>query len=99
MLSKKRFRWTAGEETLRSFFSSAGFERLFCPRCGTHLVVHEAWNPRGISLAMGTVDGDPDIRPQGHMFVDSMAPWDGITSELPQHRGWPAGLGPAASRQ
>lgn len=41
---------------------------------------------------MGSLDGDPGHRPRAHIFVDSKAPWDRITDDLPQH---PAQLGSA----
>jgi hypothetical protein len=34
---------------------------------------------------MGAFDDDPGIRPQFHTYVDSRAPWDTITDDLPQH--------------
>jgi hypothetical protein len=35
---------------------------------------------------MGAFDDDPGIRPQFHTYVDSRAPWDEITDDLPQYR-------------
>jgi hypothetical protein len=38
---------------------------------------------------MGAFDDDPGIRPQFHTFVDSRAPWDRISDDLPQYsEGW-----------
>jgi hypothetical protein len=34
---------------------------------------------------MGSLDDDPPIRPQYHIFVGSKAGWDRITDDLPQH--------------
>ncbi len=34
---------------------------------------------------MGTLDDDPGIRPQVHIFVASQAPWYDIPDPLPQH--------------
>jgi len=38
---------------------------------------------------MGTLDDDPGIRPQMHIFVGSKAPWFDIADELPQHEEYP----------
>ena len=34
-------------------------------------------------------DGDPGVRPQGHIFVGSKACWYAITDDLPQHEEYP----------
>lgn len=96
VINRRYFRWLAGEERLRSYRATPELERFFCPRCGTHLAALEAWNPKGITIAMGCFDGDPGIRPEGHMFVGSRAPWYTIADELPASATWPEGLGPAA---
>jgi len=31
------------------------------------------------------MDDDPGVRPQGHIFVGSMAPWFSITDGLPKY--------------
>jgi len=43
----------------------------------------------GYGLALGTLDGDPGLRPERHVFVANKAPWFEITDDLPQHQGWP----------
>jgi hypothetical protein len=42
---------------------------------------------RIVGIPAGTVDGDPGIRPQMHLFVDGNAPWYDIRDDLPQHAG------------
>ena len=42
---------------------------------------------------MGTVDGDPGVRPGSHIFVAHKAPWHDITDTLPQFPEWPPGMG------
>ena len=37
-----------------------------------------------IGIPAGTLDEDPGIRPQGHIFVEFKAPWFEITDSLPQ---------------
>jgi len=44
--------------------------------------------PRALSelgIALGTLDDDPGIRPERHIYVGSKAPWFEITDDLPQH--------------
>jgi hypothetical protein len=40
-------------------------------------------------VALGTVDGDPGVRIEMHIFVGSKAPWDCIGGEAPQFTGFP----------
>jgi uncharacterized protein (TIGR01244 family) len=40
--------------------------------------------PDNYGLAMGTLDDDPGVRPQWHLYAGSKAPWYEITDSLPQ---------------
>ena len=42
----------------------------------------QSLNEFGIALA--TLDDDPGVRPESHIFVGSKAPWFEITDDLPQ---------------
>jgi hypothetical protein len=37
-----------------------------------------------VHVALGSLADEPSIRPQGHIFVGSKAPWFEITDDLPQ---------------
>lgn len=85
---REDFRLVSGEESLRVYRPAEGAAvKAFCVRCGSSLF-GGTW-PGGpeVSIRLGSVDGDPGIRPQHHTFVDSKAPWDEITDDLPQHPG------------
>ncbi len=47
------------------------------------------WEGRIAAITLGTVDGDPGIRPSSHIFVGSKAPWHDIVDDLPQFQEWP----------
>ena len=79
-IPRERFRLLAGAELIRVWRPpDGGAVKAFCSVCGSSLF--GAHWPEGdeISVRLGTLDGDPGIRPQYHSFVDSRAPWD----ELP----------------
>lgn len=85
---REDFRLLSGEESLRVYRPAEGAAvKAFCVRCGSSLF-GGTW-PEGpeVSIRLGSVDGDPGIRPQVHTFVDSRAPWDEITDDLPQYPG------------
>jgi hypothetical protein len=59
------------------------FTTVFCSRCGSK--VPRVSPERGIAIIpMGSLDGDPGLRPQRHIFVGSKAPWYEIADDLPQ---------------
>jgi len=85
------FRWTSGEDRVARFASSPGIERGFCRRCGSTLFWDEVASAERFGLALGTVDGDPGVRPGLHIFVASKAPWYEITDDVPRHPTSPRG--------
>jgi hypothetical protein len=79
------FRWTRGEELLTRYQSSPGNIRTFCRICGSTLASFFPAAPAEIGLPLGTLDDDPGVTPQAHVYVRSKAPWHEITDALPQH--------------
>lgn len=86
------FRWTSGEHALGHYAASRYYTRSFCTTCGA--VAPSLMPGEGlVFVPAGTLDGDPGIRVQGHMFVGSKAPWYEITDALPQYEAYPPSLG------
>jgi hypothetical protein len=79
------FRLIAGEGLIRVYTPEGGAVKAFCTVCGSSLF-GGTW-PEGdeVSIRLGSVDGDPGIRPQFHLFVASKAVWDEIADDLPQY--------------
>ena len=55
-------------------------------RCGTcgSLLFSVVRDGEYVHVAMGSLQDEPTIRPAGHIFVGSKAPWFEITDDLPQ---------------
>ena len=83
------FRWVQGEELVTYYESSPGNHRGFCRICGSALISRFDRNRSVYGLALGTLDDDPGVRPQLHVFVGSKASWFDITDDLPQFPGLP----------
>jgi len=81
------FRLVSGPDLVRVFRPDDGAVKAFCSVCGSSLF-GGTW-PEGpeVSIRLGTVDGDPGIRPQYHTYVGSKAVWDEILDDLPQFEG------------
>ncbi len=78
------FELTSGEEAIRTWRPEGGFPKSFCGECGSALFSGGGELPVGVR--MGTLDGDPGIRPQYHQWVDSAPAWEAIPDDgLPRH--------------
>lgn len=82
-VTTKQFEWITGEQLI-ACYDHAGSERFgnyFCRQCGSSL-------PRRVqgsalfTIPAGTLDDDPLISPEAHIFVDSKAPWYEIPDKL-----------------
>ena len=76
------FSWTCGEENLTLYESVAGWGLCFCRSCGTTLCATHSGQVHGVTL--GSVDGDPGVEIEMHIFVGSKAPWDHIGGDASQ---------------
>ena len=76
------FRWASGESSLKVYESIKGAGWCFCKECGSTLGGTE--KGRITSVTLGTIEGDPEIRPSLHIFVGSKACWHEIEDNLPQ---------------
>ena len=83
---REGFRLLAGEELIRVFRPDGGAVKAFCSVCGSSLF--GAHWPEGdeISIRLGSLDEDPQIRPQFHTYVASRAPWEELPDDgLPRY--------------
>jgi len=79
------FRFLSGEGHLETFLSSPGKQRCFCRTCGSHVIARFEAKPDMLLIRAGSVDGDPGVRPDAHIWVDHKAPWYDILDDIPQH--------------
>ncbi len=93
---REGFRLLEGSEALQSFKPPTGVPKLFCGRCGSALFSGDPFSDEEVAVRLGTLDGDPGIRPEFRQFTDSAPAWelipqDGLT-RYPRARGaGPAG--------
>jgi len=85
-----QFRWLRGA-TLATEYKVPGakFHAVaFCPRCGSK--VPRASPERGIVVVpAGSLDTDPGMQPQAHIFAADKAPWFDLTGPTPQFPAMP----------
>ncbi|MEW6271300.1 MAG: GFA family protein [Thermodesulfobacteriota bacterium] len=84
-LDAARFRWTAGEDRIDAYKipEAERFTQSFCRVCGAKT---PRINPRlgYVAVPGGSLDDDPGMRPERHIYVASKAPWFAIADDLPR---------------
>jgi len=89
--------WLAGRSSLVSYESSRAAFREFCSACGSQILIHGQTGDGVLAIPAGTLDGDPPITEQGHIFVATQLSWADTDAAQPRYEGWPPGVGPADS--
>lgn len=82
------WRTRSGGELIRFYEASPGEHKAFCSVCGSSLFTRFDDKPEAYGFPLGTLDTDPGVRAQKHVFVGSKAPWFEITDDLPRHDGF-----------
>ncbi len=80
---------TQGQDQLQEYRSEGFATRVFCKTCGSSLFSHLAPMMPATVITMGTLDGEPVVKPMMHIQVAHMASWHTITDDLPQHAEMP----------
>jgi len=92
MCNAADFRFTRGGHRITRYESSPSLSRAFCGRCGSPVPDDtKPWEGK-LFIPAGVLDDDPGIRPMGHIFVGSKAPWYDIPPGLPTWEAYPPGV-------
>ncbi len=83
-VKREQFRWIKGQDKLTHYESSPGKKRFFCSQCGTPLLADKAILPY-VSLRVVTLDNDPNLRPQEHIWTENDCPWTLDNEQLPRY--------------
>jgi len=79
--------WTKGQDKITAYETTPGWGMGFCRICGSTLCGLQGTAVHGVTL--GSVDGDPGVEIEMHLFVNSKAPWDHIGGAAPQFAEFP----------
>ena len=74
-------RIVAGEDVVRAYRLSSGFEKLFCAECGASLFARNPSDPSQMSVRLGAFDEDPGVRPSWRQYVAYAAEWEPIPDD------------------
>ncbi len=87
-IRRERLRVVRGKDAMLIYGDGDDASDVHCGTCGS-LVYSVVREGTYVHVAMGTLVDAPSIRPTGHIFVGSKAPWYEITDDLPQYREFP----------
>jgi hypothetical protein len=103
-VSRSNFRLLSGLDSIHVYEASVrekppGYRSSFCSRCGSPVPDVHSESPM-LDIPAGTLDHDPGVEPDKHIFVELRAPWFAISDALPQftkeqlalHRAGAAGV-------
>ena len=80
------FEWIGGQSLVKTYEASVrrrppGYRRTFCAVCGGPVPTVDG---DIVNVPAGTLEDDPGLRPQRHIFVDFKASWFDVTDTLPR---------------
>ena len=72
-VATENLRLVSGADAIREYESSPGKFRAFCSGCGSPIYSRWTAHPELRRIRLGTLDGDPGVRPAIHFWVGSKA--------------------------
>lgn len=85
-VAAENFRWRSGEAKVVKYKlpDAERFGTAFCQNCGSLVPRITGASGARVNIPAGCLDSDPGIKPRGHIYIDSKAPWFEIEDSLPQ---------------
>ena len=82
------FRYLKGRDLVKAFElpiveKPPAYRSCFCSKCGS-LMPDPAGDSELVEIPAGSLDVDPGIKPDKHIYVEFKAPWFKIEDALPQ---------------
>jgi hypothetical protein len=79
-----------GEELLRTYQPAEGLAKTFCLECGSNLFGGGWPTSEQASVRLSALDDRFDGKPEAHIFVRSVAPWETLPDDgVPRHQALP----------
>jgi GNAT superfamily N-acetyltransferase len=80
-VARSAFTIVSGKELLARYESIPGKWRCFCSRCGSPIFGTYDDDPGTLRLRLGTINGDPGVRPAAHGWLADRAPWENLPDD------------------
>jgi hypothetical protein len=75
------FKILEGAEKVRTWHPPDGQPKSFCANCGGHLFSGDPEGDGMVGVRLGSIDGDPEIRPSWRQWVSSAPAWEAIPDD------------------
>jgi hypothetical protein len=86
-VATRDYRFLTGHELVKCYaapilYGPPAYQAIFCGNCGSPVPPSE---PEGDSFEIpaGCFDDDPGVRPDKHIYVECLPPWDDLRAQLP----------------
>ena len=81
--------WISGQENVKRFDypGDRSFTNAFCIECGSRLPFLS--KSGSLNIPAGSLDCDPQVRPDNNIFWEDRSPWYEEGSEAPRTNGYP----------
>lgn len=79
----ENFRWISGENKIQVYQSSKIASRGFCSCCGSNLYYLPTEAGAFYEIAFGTLDEEPEQKPNANIFCESKKRWSKDVEDLP----------------
>ena len=76
---------TEGEDLIRAYLPDGGYAKLFCSNCGGALFSRAPDSDEPTAVRLGTLDGDPGIRPSYRQHLATAAAWEPVPDDGLEH--------------
>ncbi len=80
-LASQAIRVLSGRELVRTFQPEEGTAKTFCSVCGSNLFGGGWPESERVSVRLSAIDTPVDRRPESHIFVRSLAPWETLPDD------------------
>lgn len=84
LVDASKFKILKGQDILKSYESSKGKIRYYCPECHSPIYVQLVSKPETVRIRLGTLDFEPKVKITAHIWVKEKPKWFAITDNLPQ---------------
>ncbi|MBC3767148.1 GFA family protein [Neptunicella marina] len=82
----ENFTWLKGESHIKVYESSEVAERGFCEKCGSSLFYKVKGNNTGYEIALGTLDEEPNHKPNANIYCSYKAQWPTNSEQLKEYK-------------
>jgi hypothetical protein len=74
-------RIVSGSELVRTYQPAEGSAKTFCVNCGSNLFGGGWPESETASVRLSALDAPPDRKPERHIFMRSVAPWESVPDD------------------